>query len=273
MNNINNKTSKENELRAEEYFLRATELPYVRIQRQEFLISVLKNKSIDDIKKFIETGDTSIFSKEYLDRIAKRVIKEETYRSSAVSFTTGVPGGFSVAATIPADIVQNLAHSLRLAQKLAYIYGVEDLYDANGKLKEKGKNTLVTYFGVMLGVNSATTAIGLFSKNAPKEIVKLLNNTSVTKTVWYPILKSVLKYFGVKVTKDSLKKGIQKAVPVIGGFVSGGVTYVGLSKSGERLRHRLSEVTFDYTEEKAKEDYMKFEKIVKDYKEDELKAI
>ena len=83
----------------------------------------------------------------------------------------------------------------------------------------------------------------------------------------------MLKYFGVKVTKESLGKGIQKAVPVLGGFVSGGVTYVGLSKSGERLRYRMSEVTFNYTEEKAKEDYMKFEKIVKDYKEEELKAV
>ena len=273
MNNTDNKKNNVNELMVEELIRKATELPYVRIERQEFLLSILKNKSIDDIKQFINTGDTSIFSKEYLDKIAKKVIKEETYRSSAVSFTTGVPGGFSVAATIPADILQNLAHSLRLAQKLAYIYGDKDLYDVDGKLQEQGKNALITYFGVMLGVSSATTAIGLFSKNAPNEIVKLLKDTRVTKTVWYPILKNVLKYFGVKVTKESLKKGIQKAVPVIGGFVSGGVTYVGLSKSGERLRYRLSEVTFDYTEEKAKEDYMKFEKIVKDYKEDELKAI
>ena len=160
MNNIDNKNSNEIELMIEESIRKATELPYVRIPRQEFLISVLKNKNIDDIKKFINTGDTSIFSKEYLDKIAKKVIKEETYRSSAVSFATGVPGGFSVAATIPTDILQNLAHSLRLAQKLAYIYGDKDLYDVDGKLQEQGENALMTDFGVVLGVSSATTAIG-----------------------------------------------------------------------------------------------------------------
>lgn len=270
MTKIDDNKRIESESKAEEYLMKATELLYVRVPRQEFLISVLKNKDLDDIKKFIETGDVNIFSREYLDTLAKKIIKEETYRTSTISFATGMPGGYAATATIPTDILQNLAHSLRLVQKLLYIYGVGDLYDKNGKLQEKGKNILIAYFGVMLGVNSATTTVGLFSKNAPNEIAKKIKYLKVNETVWYPIIKSVLKYFGFKVTKKGMTEFVKKAVPIVGGFVSGGITYVGMNKSGERLRHRLSEISFDYTEEKAKSDFEEYEKIVKEYREEEL---
>lgn len=267
MSNTETKNTLKNEQTAERYIMQAIKLPYVKINREDFLFSILKNEDSSNVIKFIETGDSSIFSRKDIDKLAKKVIKEETYRSTTASFAAGLPGGFSAVGTVPADILQNLAHSLRLAQKLAYLYGEEDLYDTNGKLQEKGKNTLIAYFGTMLGVSSATAAVGLFSKNAPKEVVKAISKTSVTKTFWYPIIKSVLKYFGVSVTKEGLKGFAKKEIPIAGGFISGGMTYVALSKSGERLRKRLSEVTYDYTVEKGNAD---LREVVKEYEENEL---
>lgn len=267
MSNKETKNTLENEQKAEKYIMQAIKLPYVKINREDFLFSVLKNEESSNVIKFIKTGDSSIFSRTDIDKLAKKVIKEETYRSTTASFAAGLPGSYGALASVPADILQNLAHSLRLAQKLAYLYGEEDLYDTNGKLQEKGKNTLIAYFGTMLGVSTATAAVGLFSKNAPKEVVKAISKTSVTKTFWYPIIKSVMKYFGISVTKEGLKGFAKKTIPVVGGFVSGGMTYVALSKSGERLRKRLSEVAYDYTVEKGNAD---FKEVVKEYGENEL---
>ncbi|AXI26610.1 MULTISPECIES: hypothetical protein [Gemella] len=253
----------------EEYISKALTLPYVKINRREFLYDTFKNESSNKIEEYIKTGNVELFSRYYIDRLAKKVIKTETNRSSAAAFATGLPGGYAIAGTIPADILQNLAHSLRLAQKLAYLYGENDLHDASGVLQENGYNTIIAYFGVMLGSSSATAAIGLFSKNSPKEIVKILNKTAVTKTVWYPIIKSVAKFFGIKVTKGGLGKVVQKSIPVVGGFISGGITYVSLSKSGENLRQRLSEVTYDYSEKKAQKDLDIVQGVVRDYGDEE----
>lgn len=35
-------------------------------------------------------------------------------------------------------------------------------------------------------------------------------------------------YIGVKVTKDSFAKGVSKVIPVVGGVVSGGLTFASI---------------------------------------------
>ena len=82
--------------------------------------------------------------------------------------------------------------------------------------------------------------------------------------------ETVLKWFGIKLTKEGLQGVIKKAIPVIGGVISGGITYFGLNDSGERLRKRLSEITYDYTYEKAKKDFERYQKIAREYTENEL---
>ena len=42
---------------------------------------------------------------------------------------------------------------------------------------------------------------------------------------------------GVKVTKAGFAKGVSKAVPIVGGIISGGTSYVSMNHMG----HRLSE--------------------------------
>lgn len=96
-------------------------LPFIKIDRSEFLIKTF-GEQVDDIQKLIDEGPQVFFSKEELDESAKKVINSNVLQSSSLSFASGLPGGFAMAATIPADIAQFYGYSLKLAQEIFYIY-------------------------------------------------------------------------------------------------------------------------------------------------------
>ena len=74
---------------------------------------------------------------------------------------------------------------------------------------------------------------------------------------------------GVKVTKDSFAKGISKAVPILGGIVSGGITYASMKPMGNRLSKVLSESIENYTDKDLERDLRDIENEIVDveYKE------
>ena len=59
---------------------------------------------------------------------------------------------------------------------------------------------------------------------------------------------------GVKVTKAGFAKGVSKAVPIVGGVISGGTSYISMNHMGHRLSEGLRESIF-YTEADYNKDY------------------
>ena len=49
-------------------------------------------------------------------------------------------------------------------------------------------------------------------------------------------------------TKDIFAKGVSKAIPIIGGVISGGLTFASMKPMGNRLKETLSKSVFSYTE-------------------------
>ena len=49
-------------------------------------------------------------------------------------------------------------------------------------------------------------------------------------------------------TKDIFAKGVSKAIPIIGGVISGGITFASMKPMGNRLKETLSKSVFSYTE-------------------------
>ena len=80
---------------------------------------------------------------------------------------------------------------------------------------------------------------------------------------------------GVKVTKDSFAKGISKAVPILGGIVSGGITYVSMKPMGNRLSKVLSESIGNYTNKDLERDLRDIESEIVDvnFKEVDIEDI
>lgn len=62
-----------------------------------------------------------------------------------------------------------------------------------------------------------------------------------------------LKTFGYKLTKDQFAKGISKAIPFVGGAVSGGLNYTSMKPMARRLNTELSKIV-DYTEKDLEKD-------------------
>ena len=87
----------------------------------------------------IEQGPTALLPQESLDRVAKACIKDNVLLASGTSVLAGLPGGIIMAITIPTDVAQFYAFSLKLAQELGYIYGFDDLWASRNELSEEAK--------------------------------------------------------------------------------------------------------------------------------------
>jgi hypothetical protein len=140
-----------------------------------------------------------------------------------------------MAASIPADTLQFFGMSLRLAQELSYLYGADDLWQGGEIDSERVCNQLILYFGVMFGVSGASSGVRLLSSQLAKQTLKKLPQKALTKTFWYPFVKQIGRFIGIKVTKESLAKGLSKAIPIVGGVISGGITFASMKPMGTRL--------------------------------------
>lgn len=223
-------------------------LPIVKVNREKFLVEKF-SKELDkkDIAKLLEQGPPSLLPQKTLDRVARSCIKDNVLLASGTSVLAGIPGGLALAITIPTDVAQFYAFSLKLAQELGYIYGYDDLWASRNELSEEAKNTLLLYLGVMLGVNGAGALLRSGGVTVAKHVMTTVPQKAVAKAGWYPILKKVMKIFGVTLTRRGMAKGMGKAIPILGGVISGGLTYATMKPMGERLQKELSKLV-NYSE-------------------------
>lgn len=246
----------------------AIKVPGVKVDREEFLAKVFAKENVD-VQKIIDRGPIAAkCSREMLDRIANKLILKRTTESSAVSFAAGIPGGLAMAATIPADTLQYFGMTLRLAQELTYLYGANDLWDDGEVDSTAVRNQLIIYCGVMFGVAGASASLRLLSGQVAKQALKKLPQQALTKTFWYPIVKQICKVIGIKMTKDVAAKGVSKAIPILGGIVSGGLTFASMRPMGKRLLDALDEAHFCYSEEKVMSDLREMEELAEEYAEE-----
>lgn len=242
---VANAQDAETEEYARVFLLKAMRLRGVAINREHFLRAELRRRGISEETITAAIALTPIqagVDQKILDSIASGAIKFETSKSSLISFTSGLPGGFAVLAAIPADLLQYFIHAFRIMQKIAYTYGWQNLIDDVDEIDDETFAKMITLLGVMMGVSSASTSIKAFATGATKAVQKQVTNAALTKTAWYGPMKKVLRVVGIKITKDTVGKGISKAVPVLGGIISGGMTFATLTTESNRLKKHLREL-------------------------------
>ena len=93
----------------------------------------------------------------------------------------------------------------------------------------------------MYGVAGANNAIKAMAKALSVGVEKKLINTALTKGTIYPIVKSVAKWFGVKMTKEVFAGFFKKAIPVIGGIIGGGITFASFKPCCDKLQKSLQD--------------------------------
>ena len=106
----------------------ALKVPGVRINRRAFLEKELRNRFPQEVVMSAIDNNPAFagIRRCEIDRIAKSCINYETTKVSGASFVAGLPGGFAMFGTVPADIAQFYAFMLRIMQKLAYLYSFEE---------------------------------------------------------------------------------------------------------------------------------------------------
>ena len=237
------------EIVLEDVISASVQIPGVKVNRDKFLAEQFAGHGIN-IQDILDLGPVEAgIPREDITVAANKLIIKRTSQSSVASFIAGIPGGLAMAATIPADIMQFFGMALRLAQELSYLYGAQDLW-VDGKVDdERIKSQLIMYCGVMFGVSGAVSGVRVLSTQIAKTTLKKLPQKALTKTFWYPIVKQVGKAIGIKVTKTSVAQGISKAVPVIGGVISGSLNFASMMPMAKRLYLAFDKATFDYSEE------------------------
>ena len=223
----------------------ALALPGSKVDRRAFLRSQLSSYC-DETQVGSAIGGRPAqagVQPEVIDRLADSCIRSHVLKASGTSFAAGVPGGWAMGVTIPADLVQLNWHALVLAQKLAYLYGWPDLLE-EGEVDEQTELELTLLFGVMMGVAAAERGLAELTKRFSAQVLRRLPGRALTKTAYYRIAKQVGKWIGISVTKRGFAGGAAKVVPVIGGLVSAGLTAAIMRPMGKRLKNHMRELRY-----------------------------
>ena len=217
----------------------ALSMPMVKVDRTAFLVKEFS--MYDNADELRDKRPIDLFDEEAIERAARGVINSHLTTATVTSTAAGIPGGLAMAATLPADIAQYYWHVLVVAQKLGYLYGWPDLLDDKGQITEGTRNVLTLFVGVMFGAQAASKLVGEIAKQVSLQAAKRLPQQALTKTMYYPVVKQVAKWIGVKMTKDTFGRGIGKAIPILGGVLSGAITAISFKPMAEKLQKHLRE--------------------------------
>ena len=229
----------------EDIIILGLKTPGISVVRSQFLSKeLMKNYPKETIEQAIATTPAKAgIPVEEINLIADNVIQFERTCVTGISAALGTPGGAAMVATIPADIIQYYGYMLRAAQKLMYLYGFPEI-DINTEgetFDSETLNILIVCLGVMYGVAGANNAIKAMAKALARGVEKKLINAALTKGTIYPIVKSVAKWFGVRMTKEMFAGFFKKAIPVVGGVVGGGITYMSFKPCCDKLKLSLQD--------------------------------
>ena len=233
------------EIDIEDVIIMGLRVPGIKINRSEFLkAEFFKNHPSEVIEDAImHTPAHAGISLDEINKIADEVIQHERVCVSGISAALGAPGGVAMAATIPADIAQYYGYMLRATQKLLYLYGFPeiDTEEKGQKFDSETINILIICMGVMYGAAGANNALKTMAQALAKGVEKKLINAALTKGTIYPIVKSVASWFGKKMTKEIFAGFFKKAIPVVGGVVGGGLTYMSFKPCCDKLKASLQD--------------------------------
>ena len=229
------------EITFENVLATAMKAPGVKVNRVKFLRKELKKYCSDDvISSAINSNPAKAgIPRELIDKISKQIINYETTKVTGISMAASIPGGAAAVGAAAADITSYFAFILRTFQELAYLYGFEQFDLNDDEVDAETMNTVLLFIGVMFGVQGAASTLQKFANVLAKQISKKLAQKALTKGTIYPIVKKVATSVGIRMTKQLFADTVASAVPILGGALSGGLTYAMFRPGCMKLRRNL----------------------------------
>lgn len=236
--------NKDGRVDTEDIIILGLRIPGVHIDREDFLRKqLMKNYANDVIQDAVKFNPAHAgITVEEIDNIADQVIQYERNCVSGISLALGAPGGVAMFATLPTDIAQYYGYMLRAIQKLLYLYGFPEINVENGvNIDDETMNLITLCLGVMYGVEGSVASIKVLSNALGKGVEKKLLQKALTKGIFYPIVKKISRWFSVCMTKQVFAGFFRKAIPVVGGVVGGGITYLSFKPCCDNLKKSLQD--------------------------------
>lgn len=238
----------------EDIIVMGLKVPGICVNRDEFLRGeFMKDFSQEVIEEAIAYNPAHVgISVQQIEKYANEVIKYERNCVSGISAALSTPGGFAMAATIPADIAQYYGYMLRVTQKLLYLYGFPqiDVTEKGKKFDTETLNILTLCLGVMYGVAGTNNALRAVARALGTGVQKQLMKKALTKGTIYPIVRNVAKWFGVRMTKEVFTGFFKHAIPIVGGVIGGSLTYVSFKPCCDKLKESLQDTLLSNPEHK-----------------------
>ena len=191
-------------------------LPFVKVDREEFLSKELSKFCTPmEVMTALDDSPVKVLNKKEIDKLANQCISYHLTMVCGTSALMGLPGGWWMAGSIPADITQFYGHILSLMQKLIYLYGWPALTDVNKQLDDESLNIMTLFVGAMMGnklaVEALTKVVGQVSKNA---------GIKISETVMAQYAIKIAQWIGINMTKEGFAKGVGKVIPLVGAPIS-----------------------------------------------------
>lgn len=220
-------------------------MPGAKIDRAHFLCKTFQNLSEEELKVCIKDSPLKVVDGALINAKAISIINSHTAKVTAVSAATGIPGGFAMLATIPADLANYYFHIVAIGQKLGYLYGFPDMVDNRGDLTEDGEIMLTAFIGVMNKVEMANElikklAVELSKKITEKTATRIAGNF-LSKQFVAQGVEIIAKKLGTQITSKTASRSITKAIPLVSGLICGGITYATFKPQAKRLHQSLKD--------------------------------
>lgn len=234
--------------RVEDVISAALKVPGVAVDRKRFLAKAIAPYGTEAQRR--NAANTSPiqagYEPEIVDKLAQDAINAETVQATGGSVIAGIPSGpVAMAPATLADLAQFYAHLLRVAQKLGYLYGWGDIIqlrtDESSDIDPATRDVLVLFLGVMCGVNDAEQLLLTMLPNVSPFVRDQLTRSADAASAVSPAVKQVLQMMDVQMAKRLAGTVAGKAVPVVGGVVSGALTYISFGPMASRLAQYLKD--------------------------------
>lgn len=236
--------SREQRRRVASALIHAAAFPGIRVDRARFLSEALKKQcpTRNVWEAVASTPQQAEFDAKDIDAVANRVIREETMGLTAFSALSGIPKGWFILMSLPADIAQYYARMLRLVQKLHYLYGGEELEFEGGKATEQTRDRLLELMGAMYGNTDARETIGTISTAISAKFESKTNSKVKKKIMSAAPIQNATAYINQKVPVTKLISGAERSVIPYGKMLASGVvSYTAFRDMAKRLKEYLAQ--------------------------------
>lgn len=226
----------------------AAAFPGIRVDRVRFLSEALKKQcpTRNVWEAVASTPQRVGISSEDIDAIANRVIREEAMGLTAFSAISGIPKGWFILMSLPADVAQYYARMLRLVQKMHYLYGGEELEFDGGKATDQTKERLLELMGAMYGNTDARETIGTISTAISTKFESKTNSKVRKKILSTAPVQRATEYLNQKVPVTKLIAGAERSVIPYGKMLASGVvSYAAFREMAKRLKDYLAQQEAD----------------------------